>query len=86
MDFDISNEARTKTLKCPSDFLCLAGVEPVMCGPGREMCTVAGVASGEALWVMPADDTDCAYRGSVGDSAHMCICPTRREIYDKYAK
>jgi len=75
MTRDVSQEARQKVDKCRQGLACLSKRESPRC-PVRS--TVRGV-----LFVKNIAADHCPYGMSFGYS-HICTCPVRWEIYDRY--
>ncbi len=65
-----------KTTRCNFDFSCLTGDKTCLC----EVIDQKGFSS---IKVRPNPDLPCSYNLPFNKS-HYCICPTRREIYQKY--
>jgi hypothetical protein len=72
---EVSEETREKTTRCWQGFACLLGAEG---GP----CTVQSCVRG-VLFVDKQTAAYCPYDVSFGYS-HICSCPTRQEIHDRY--
>lgn len=75
MAIDVSEEARERADKCPRALACLSDQE-------SPRCTVRSSVRG-VLFVESATPAHCPYRMSFGYS-HICSCPVRWEIYDRY--
>jgi len=86
MAFSISDESLKRTTKCPSNFLCLTNDKNPMCSKERPMCSVE-VPLESMLFVKDKNNdyayNDCAYKEEYG-SGHLCNCPVRHEIYNRY--
>lgn len=72
---EVSREARQKAEKCQRGFVCLSDGETPCC-PVRS--SVRGV-----LFVKNVAAHHCPYGMSFGYS-HICSCPVRWEIHDRY--
>jgi hypothetical protein len=72
---EVSEETRRKTDKCWRGFECLSNPQGVTCAV--RSC-VRGV-----LFVDKETVSYCPYEVTFGYS-HICSCPTRQEIYDRY--
>ena len=55
---------------------------PCMTGKGEDLCTVEPVIPKGLLYIK-CSNKYCSYKMSFG-STYICICPTRKEIYDRY--
>ena len=75
MEFEVSEEARQNARKCWRGFVCLSGHE-------ENICTVRDYV-GEVLFVEKRIESYCPYDVTFGYS-HICTCPVRREIYERY--
>jgi hypothetical protein len=72
---EVSEEARQKTDRCWRGFACLSDDEDTIC-PARDYVT-------NVLFVERTTQTYCPYDVTFGYS-HICSCPVRREIYERY--
>jgi hypothetical protein len=77
VEFEVSEETRQKTDKCWRGFACLSD------GPDG-ICSAKDYVSG-VLFVERAAPTYCPYDVTFGYS-HICSCPVRREIYERYGE
>ena len=71
----ISDEVRAKTNQCPHEFGCLT------CD--KTVCSVNQLIEGGGVFVRQPQDVFCPYLEHFNDS-HICHCPTRRELYERY--
>ena len=71
----ISGDTLASTTECNKDFSCLTP-------KGNGQCKVDYRISKDVYFVN-CMDTSCGYVISYGDS-HLCNCPTRKELYDRY--
>ena len=76
MKFFISEEARQATTKCKTGFSCLNSVK-------ENICKVVECIDWKFHFVKCRIENDCSYQYSFG-SKNYCVCPTRKEIYNKY--
>jgi len=76
MAFEVSNEIREQTTKCPQDFRCLNDESPGVCAAHTRV-------KGDGLFIEKAKDGFCPYIMPFGYS-HICHCPTRCELFDRY--
>ncbi len=65
-----------KTTRCVSDFECLSN-------SGRNLCPAEINVDNVGIFVNLNAASDCAYKVPFG-SSHICKCPVRREIYQRY--
>ncbi len=84
MNLHISDEARGKTTKCPYDFICLNDAKKLVCGENTLMCAPDKVINEQYLFIKSAGTNDCPYKMSFGFS-HICHCPVRLEIFERYS-
>ena len=77
MKREVSEETRQETDKCWRGFACLSGDEDVIC---RVRDRVSDV-----IFVEKTKQTYCPYDVTFGYS-HICSCPVRREIYERYGE
>ncbi len=77
MAIDVSEEVVAKTTLCESDFACLSSDQSRMCRVQRQLMK-------ESLVIDCVETRPCRYRLSFGNWC-ICSCPTRKEIYERYA-
>ncbi len=65
-----------KTTECFFEFQCLKE-------NGKPHCEIVSTNFGYVFFVKYSSSLNCGYALSVGDD-HMCLCPTRGELYLKY--
>lgn len=75
MAMHVSEEARKSTDKCRRGFACLSPHANPGCAVRRSVRDV--------LFVEKEDAPECSYDMSFGYS-HICSCPVRWEIHDRY--
>ena len=75
MDYQISDEVREKTNQCPHEFGCLTGEKTV--------CSASQPIAGDGIFIRRPQDVFCPYLMHFGNS-HICNCPARRELYERY--
>ncbi|MGD2144452.1 MAG: hypothetical protein PVF54_08250 [Anaerolineae bacterium] len=75
MEFDVREKTLQRTDKCWQGYDCLSGNQECLC---QVTDSVRGV-----LFVERETSDYCPYDMSFGYS-HICCCPTRQEIYDRY--
>ena len=75
MPLQVSDKTRQRTEKCWREFVCLSDSEN---GPCAVRSCVRGV-----LFVTRRTTAYCPYDVAFGFS-HICSCPTRQEVYDRY--
>jgi hypothetical protein len=78
MKIEIAPDILSATTKCPRDFVCLAQ-------SGQCTCQGLHCVRQELLFVKKAGPNDCPYLIPFGQG-HICRCPTRMAIYDKYQR
>ena len=77
MRIEVSKRVLTQTTLCGNKFACLSSSL-------SRICKVRGHLIKETLVIACAADSICKYQLSFGNWA-ICSCPTRKEIYDRYA-
>jgi hypothetical protein len=77
MRIQVSKPVLSKTTLCENKFACLSNAL-------SRTCKVRAHLMKEALIIECTADSVCKYVLSFG-SWSICSCPTRREIYDRYA-
>ena len=75
MKFEISEEILQSATKCWRGFTCLSESHNGMC-PVRQWV-------GDVLFVEKTRQEYCPYDVTFGYS-HICTCPVRQEIWDRY--
>ena len=81
MSFEVADEVRAETTKCPNDFACLAAGQ---CGD-HELCDVGSADGKNVLFLMPEQRRFCPYSLNFG-GAELCTCPTHYAIHRRYGK
>lgn len=74
---DVSDKAKQSTTKCTKDFACLKGNRDFL-------CPVERYVGKKILFVKCLTQDYCSYQRDFGFTGHMCSCPVRQEIYEKY--
>jgi hypothetical protein len=77
MGIQVSNPVLAQTTLCENKFACLSSAF-------SGICKVRGHLMKETLIIECAADSVCKYVLSFG-SWSICSCPTRKEIYNRYA-
>lgn len=77
MQIHVSQPVLTQTTLCQSKFSCLSSAL-------SKLCTVRGHLARETLIIDCGANSLCMYKISFG-SMSICSCPTRKEIYERYA-
>ena len=78
MPWQISQDTLYRTTECPRNFTCL---EEGKCGT----CKIEGLVKGDGVWIAgDRPEGYCPYLMSFG-KRWICNCPTRYEIYERYA-
>jgi hypothetical protein len=75
--YEIDEKILKKITHCQKDFSCLEGYFPKTC------VYVPGI---ENVICENMETEFCCYRWEYIKDKRMCICPVRREIYNKYKK
>ena len=75
--YDINKEIIAKADKCDKNYACLYE-------PDGLSCTILSCLNGKIHFVNKLERM-CPYHLEFGYS-HLCGCPVRKEIYDKYGK
>lgn len=76
MSIEIKEDIKALAPLCKHDFACLK--------PGHHaLCKVQDCINGKVHFIECNDQNYCVYRTSFG-YGHICSCPVRKEIYNKY--
>lgn len=81
MRFSVPDEVVRETTRCPRHFSCLAAEED----EGGDVCEVRHADGKNVLFLRADEPTTCPYRVLFGYS-HICSCPTRFAIFQKYQR
>jgi len=81
MRFNVPDGVVRETKRCPRHFSCLAAGED----EGGDMCEVRQADGQNVLFLRTDEPTTCPYRVLFGYS-HVCTCPTRFAIFQKYQR
>jgi hypothetical protein len=77
VEFQVSDESRWATQKCPSGYSCLTADR-------KDLCTVERGINGQACFVICLEGQNCCtYRHPFG-LGDYCMCRVRQEIFSKY--
>lgn len=76
MKIEIDDDILDTTTNCNDDFSCLLGDLELL-------CEVESCVSDTIHFVKCLETTHCYYKVPFGDG-HVCTCPTRMEIYNRY--
>ena len=76
MKIEVSEDTIKATIECKKNFSCLTCKR-------EDLCTVERVISKDLMYFKCMNKNYCSYQMTFG-SFYICICPTRREIYDRY--
>ncbi len=74
---EIEKDILQKTTKCKKDFSCLKN-------QGATICKVLNCVNDKVHFVDCTSKVFCDYKMTFGNSS-ICNCPTRKEIFNKYA-
>lgn len=77
MRMEVSTPVLTQTTLCGNEFACLSSSY-------AKICKVRGHVVKGSLVVECAADAPCKYQMSFGTWS-ICSCPTRKEIFERYA-
>jgi hypothetical protein len=77
MTFEVDAETKKVTTKCEKLFCCLTD-------GGMNLCRIKDCVDGNLHYVQCDELKYCSYKIPFG-TARLCGCPTRKEIYAKYA-
>ena len=83
MMLNISDDALSRTVKCPSNFYCLNDKRHAMCSEAKPLCRVNYYIGKTDLVVTYPGNEDCPYKVNFG-KRYICSCPVRQEIYQRY--
>jgi hypothetical protein len=75
-DINIDEEIIQRATNCEHDFSCLSGDETYI-------CETKGSMGYDMLEIKPANGSTCRYSLSFGKT-YFCLCPIRKEIYNRY--
>ncbi len=75
MKTKVDDNILRETTKCRKNFSCLNGEKPI--------CTVEFCIENTVHFVKCASNDSCVYRVPFGYS-YVCICPVRKELYNRY--
>jgi hypothetical protein len=75
MKWAIGDETRQCTMRCKKGFACLAGE--------RELCAVEHCVDGVVHFIRCKNSVPCSYQLNFGDGV-VCLCPIRKELYNRY--
>lgn len=76
MKYDLPQDIIDKASQCKFEFSCLNPETP-------RRCSVESVVLGTAVFVKKNDDNFCNYNLPFGYS-HICTCPVRKALHEKY--
>ncbi len=73
---ELPAEVLDATLKCDKAFSCLEAER-------TDLCPVQSCIAGEVHFIKCLNEDPCAYQVAFGEG-HVCNCPARKEIYNRY--
>ncbi len=76
LQIKIKQETIKKTTKCKKNFACLSTHNQVC-------CKVEYRINGSVLFIYCTNKEHCNYKMILGNN-HICNCPTRKEIFNRY--
>lgn len=74
--FEINEDILEKTTECKKNLSCLSGEK-------IELCKVELCVEDKIHFIKCKNNEPCNYRVPFGYS-HVCICPVRKELHNKY--
>ena len=77
MELEVSEEIRQRTDKCWRGFACLSGMKDGICAVREQV--------GDVIFVEKIKQAYCPYDVTFGYS-HICSCPVRRELFERYGE
>ena len=75
MNIKVDDNIKQETTKCKKNFSCLSGETPI--------CSVELSIENKILFIKCVSKEPCSYRVPFGYS-DVCICPVRKELYNRY--
>jgi len=79
----VSKTALDRTKECSSNFYCLNCNTNPSCSDSMPLCSVDYYLGKTNLVVKFTSNADCSYKSNFGQR-HVCMCPVRHEIYERY--
>ena len=79
MNYQVSNETKENTERCPNKFKCLEDSKFKLCP------VIDFIRTEKLLFVDGKYNFSCSYRLHFAD-ADICRCPVRFELYKKYKR
>ncbi len=76
MKCQASDDAQKATTKCERGFACLKE-------DGKPHCPVKDCINNQVYFVKCPDGKHCPYQHSFG-TEHFCVCPIRKELFNKH--
>lgn len=76
MEYEVDQEAIRAAGQCHRAFSCLSR-------ESRKVCKIRLCLENKIYFIDGAPDKDCKYVKEFG-RAHVCLCPVRRQFYEKY--
>lgn len=73
---NLSTEVKQATTECKKEFSCLEGNR-------TDLCKVKYCVDRELHFIKCLNEGYCPYQYLFGKE-YVCVCPTRKEIYNKY--
>ena len=77
MELEVSEKIRQKTDRCWRGFACLSGTQDGRCAVRERV--------GDVIFVEKSGQAYCPYDVTFGYS-HICSCPVRRELFERYGE
>ncbi len=76
MDLRINEETKKASTECRKNFSCLSGNQ-------LTLCKVEQCVTDNLHFIKCINSELCSYQMSFG-SSHVCTCPVRKELYNRY--
>lgn len=73
---EVSEKVLLETINCEKNFSCIKG-------NGHKLCNVTECINKQVHFLECSDNSICNYKLSYAES-YICMCPTRKEIFNKY--
>lgn len=75
---EVSEKVIFETINCEKNFSCLKNTT-------HTLCNVTECINNQVHFLECTDNKVCNYNLTYADS-YICLCPTRKEIFNKYGK
>ena len=78
MRFEIREDVIASATQCEKDIACLHSADHVY-------CTVENCLMHRVPYVRCRNEEPCVYKGDL-EGSHICMCPIRKEIFNRYGE